>query len=327
MSSWRRDPGAGSKFLVSRRLAVLILVALAGWLVSACNSDPAPASPTNAAGQPTATRAGPTAPPTDTAVPPTPTPTPEPPVANVNGQQITLAEYSSHLQRLELSLTETGTEMATEEKRERVLKDLIDQLLLAQAAAEAGFSVDQQTVDERIESLAAQVGGAAGLEAWQQAHAYSPESFRQDLARAIAAAWMRDNIIAGVPDAAEQVYARQILLYNAEDASAVLNELNAGGDFEVLARVNDPQGFGELGWFPRGFLMVPEIEAAAFAMQPGELSEVIESPLGFHILKVVDRSETRPLEPQARYELQLMALQNWLAERRAASEIEILPAP
>jgi parvulin-like peptidyl-prolyl isomerase len=69
---------------------------------------------------------------------------------------------------------------------------------------------------------------------------------------------------------------------------------------------------------------VPEIETAAFELQPGEISEVIESPLGFHILKVVDRSESRPLDPQARYELQLLALKNWLNEQRAISDIELL---
>jgi peptidyl-prolyl cis-trans isomerase C len=327
MFLWIRDLSRSrsreQRIHLPRRLTVLCGIALAAGVLSAC--DPAPAPPTQTSspeGLPGT--AIPTVLPTETSVPPTPTLTPEPPVAIVNGQQIFQAEFSNHMQRLEMSIVETGIELATEEKRERVLKDLIDQLLLAQAAEDAGFVVDQVTVDERIESLAAQVGGVAGLEAWQQAHAYTWESFRQDLSRAIAAAWMRDNIIADVPDAGEQVYARQILLYNSGDASAVLSELNAGGDFEVLARVNDPQGFGELGWFPRGFLTVPEIETAAFAMQPGEISEIIESPLGFHILKVVDRSESRLLEPQAKYELQLLALRNWLKERRAASEIEIL---
>jgi peptidyl-prolyl cis-trans isomerase C len=242
----------------------------------------------------------------------------------VDGQPITMADFSAHLERLELSLAETGTELAPEEKRERVLTDLIDQMLLALAAEDAGFVVDQGLVDERIEALADQAGGSAELAAWQQAHAYTPESFRQDLARAIAAAWMRDSIVAAVPEEAEQVYARQILLYNREDASAILGQLEAGGDFEELARVNDPQGFGELGWFPRGYLIVPEVEQAAFSLQPDEISGIIESPLGFHILKVVDRSESRLLDPQARYELQLKELRRWLVERRETSEIVVL---
>jgi peptidyl-prolyl cis-trans isomerase C len=310
--------------IAQRFSSCLLWILLLGVLLAACNGGPGTATGL----PPTATVPPGTAPatlaPTASPVPPTATPTPEPPVALVNGEPITLAEYNAGLQRLEMALAETGTELATEEKREQILQDLIDQLLLAQAANEAGFVADQETVEERIEALAAQVGGSSGLEAWQQAHAYTPESFRQDLARAIAAAWMRDQIAAAVPEAAEQVYARQILLYNSGDAAAVLNRIEAGEDFEVLARVNDPQGFGELGWFPRGYLMQPEIEEAAFAMQPGEISSVIETELGFHILKVVDRNESRPLTPQARYDLQLSALRDWLEERRAASEIEIL---
>lgn len=295
---------------------------LAGGLIAAC--DGTPEGPTATGTQANTPTGAITVTVSPSPVPPTATPTPEPPVARVNGREITLAEYNAEFERLELALAETGTELATDVMRERVLQDLIDQHLLAQAAEEAGFIVEPMMVDERIEALAAQVGGITQLEAWQQTYAYTPESFRQDLARAIAAAWMRDNIITTVPEAVEQVYARQILLYNSEDAAELMRQLNTGGDFEVLARVNDPQGFGELGWFPQGYLTVPEIEAAAFALQPDEISDVIESPLGFHIIKVVDRADSRPLEPQARYELQLLALQNWLIERRASSEIEVL---
>src|SRR5690606_7857965 len=87
-----------------------------------------------------------------------------------------------------------------------------------------------------------------------------------------------------------------------ERALEILRELREGADFAALARrhSNDPgtreQG-GDLGWFRRGD-MVPQFDSAAFALRPGELSGVVESAFGFHIIRV-DR--VRGAERQARH--------------------------
>jgi parvulin-like peptidyl-prolyl isomerase len=81
---------------------------------------------------------------------------------------------------------------------------------------------------------------------------------------------------------------------------------------------------GDLGWFPRGYLLDQKLEAAAFELQPGEQSGVIETSIGFHILQVIQREMARSLEADARLALQTQALREWLSERRAQSEIQIL---
>lgn len=69
-----------------------------------------------------------------------------------------------------------------------------------------------------------------------------------------------------------------------------------GEDFILLARTysDDPSGEkgGDLGWFSRGE-MVPEFEKAAFALQPGEISEVVQSQFGFHIIRCTGRKGDR----------------------------------
>lgn len=111
----------------------------------------------------------------------------------------------------------------------------------------------------------------------------------------------------------EEVHARHILFRvepgaSAEEkeaarskASAVLKELEAGGDFAALARQHSQDATagagGDLGWFGRG-RMVPSFEQAAFALLPGAISEVVETPFGYHIIKVEDKRAERlqPLE-------------------------------
>jgi len=120
------------------------------------------------------------------------------------------------------------------------------------------------------------------------------------------------------------VHARQILTRTAEEANQALAKLQAGQDFDTLAKEADPIAHGELGWLPRGFLFFPELEEAAFKLEPGQYSSVIQTPSGYHILYIIERDPQRALDPQARLILQGKALQAWLDERRQQSQIEII---
>lgn len=258
--------------------------------------------------------------PTRTSTPFQPSPTPQPLAAVVNGEAIPLEHYQSELARYQAVV---GIQLATEDEQ-RVLQEMVDQLLLAQAAAEAGFAVDDAAIQAREERLVSQMGSDQALVDWIASHGYTQESFRQELRRSIAVAWMRDKIVAELPAAVEQVLARQILLYNSDAAAEALARLTAGEDFAALAAEYDPLTKGDLGWFPRGYLLDPALEEAAFSLQPGERSDIIETALGFHILQIIERDPARPLEQDARLALQSQHIQAWLAERRANSDIQIL---
>jgi peptidyl-prolyl cis-trans isomerase C len=287
------------------------------WLfLAACGSvapSPKPSSPTAASSETPAL-------PTQTLTPFLPSPTPPPLAARVNGEAITLEQLQAEVSRYQAAV---GTQLATEDEQ-RVLDDLIDQTLLAQAAYAGGYTLDEAALQERIAALVERLGSQQALIEWQAANGYSEESFRQDLTRAVAAAWMRDQIAASVPLTAEQVHARQIRHYNPEAAAEALAQLRSGADFAALAAQVDPIGKGDLGWFPRGYLLDKKLEEAAFSLEPGEYSEVIEASTGFHILQVIERDPAHSLEPDARLTLQYQVLEAWLQERRAQSEIQVL---
>jgi len=194
-------------------------------------------------------------------------------------------------------------------------------LLLSQAGRENGFTLDEAGLKARIDSLAAQVGGVEALSTWQSEHGYSEAAFRSALKRSAEAAWMRDKILAEVPSTAEQVHVQQILLYNQDTALSFLTQLNGGADFDELALRADPLTGGDLGWVPRGYLLEPKIEEAAFTLVPGTYSDVIATDVGFHIVRVLERDPQRPLSPDAYLALQELALKTWVTGQRQQASI------
>jgi len=108
----------------------------------------------------------------------------------------------------------------------------------------------------------------------------------------------------------EQVKASHILLKTEgkdeaavrQKAEQVLKEVKSGGDFAALARkYSEDDGSkangGDLDYFARG-RMVPEFEKVAFTLEPGQVSDLVKSQFGFHIIKVIDKrpGATRPLD-------------------------------
>ena len=136
---------------------------------------------------------------------------------------------------------------------------------------------------------------------------------------------MRDKIISAVPKTADQVYAAQILFYNEEAARTVADQLNSGANFAELAILYEPNTGGQLGWFPRDYILEPALEEAAFGLEPDQYSDVITTEVGYHIIKVMERDSQHPLSPDAYLVLQAKALQDWLAQRRSESEIVLAP--
>jgi peptidyl-prolyl cis-trans isomerase C len=266
----------------------------------------------------------PTVTPTATLTPEPPTATPEPTALTVNGEGITVVEFNAELQRYLTSQTNLGKAVSAEEALEVVREDLTAQLLLAQGARAQGFSLDEAGLQARMDSLAVQVGGPEALSKWQSEHGYSEPAFRSSLKRGAEAAWMRDKILAEVPSTAEQVHVQQILLYNQDTALSFLTQLNGGADFDELASRADPLTRGDLGWVPRGYLLEPKLEEAAFNLTVGQYSDVIATDVGFHILRILERDPERPLSPDAYLTLQELALKNWVNVQRQQAQVVFL---
>ncbi len=228
------------------------------------------------------------------------------------------------MQRLQASLSASGKTLQPADLQKQVLDEFTSQLLLAAAAQKGGYTLDDAALQKHIDDLTTQAGGTDAMKAWMKNNFYDSDSLKIALRRQMAAAWERDQITAAAPTTADQVHARQMLLLDPYTANLYYQKLQAGADFTTLAFVVDPDTGGDLGWFPQGYLLLPEIEKAAFDLKPGQYSPVIHTAYGYQIIYVIERDSQHPLSADARQALQQQLLDTWLKEQTTQAKIEIL---
>ncbi len=321
-----------------RHTKLLTLVALALLvLVPACDTG----IPESAQSLPTVTPLAPAeaaAPDATATLVPAPTNTTEPLAAVVNGDPIALAAYERQVERYESSMVAAGQDPSTPEGqtalaqgRQWVLDLMIEQLLIGQAAVEEGMSVTDEDVDATITGLREEIGDVA-FDDWLTQEGITLDEMREQLRQDMLATQMANRIAETVPTHAEHVHARHIVVGTQEEAQVVLSQLQAGGDFASLARtysqdISTRDLGGDLGFFPMGVLTSREVEAAAFALQPGQVSDVVVSELGYHVVQVVERAPDREIAPENLRMLRDLAVRTWLDGLRAGADIQVLVAP
>ena len=96
----------------------------------------------------------------------------------------------------------------------------------------------------------------------------------------------------------EAVHLRHVLVADEKQAKDILVAVRVGADFGKLAQqlsldtASRDRG-GDIGFISRGML-IPEIEKVAFSLKPGEVSDVIKTSLGYHVIKVEEKREAKP---------------------------------
>ena len=310
-------------------LGALLLLAIAG-----CDSAPAPAA--NPIVPPATTNAAQVATPQPAA--PQPTKPPAGPVAVVNGQEVSAEVYQREVARRQAGLAQRGVNLNTPQgqaqltqEKQMALDNMIDDMLIAQEAARQGVSVTDAEIEAAFQEIIKQVGSQ---QAFEQLLAQSGQTL--DEARSIQRTQMlnnkmRDKVVAGI-QTAEQVRARHILVDALATAQALLAQIQGGADFGTVAQQSSldtttKSSGGDLGWFPRGVLPSKELEDAAFSLQPGQLSNVVQSAFGYHLLQVLERDAARPLAGEQLVLVQQQAMENWLSGLRAQAQVQRAATP
>ncbi len=241
-------------------------------------------------------------------------------VARVNGQAITLAAFERALAR------SSSPDADAVVLRGAVLETMIDQLLIVQAAAAGGLTVEDAALEAELASYVQAVGGADAWANWLADNGYTETEFRAALRESLLTNLVRDVVTSGLNGAQPHVHARHILVATEAEARAVLARLQAGERFEALAAavsldVTTQARGGDLGWFVEDELLDPALARLAFTLPINSIAGPIESRLGFHILQTLERADL-PIPPEKLAVVAQLRFENWLDNLAARSTIE-----
>ena len=209
--------------------------------------------------------------------------------------------------------------------REKILDVLIGQELLWQAAQNENIIANDDEINQAFEQYRAQFDNEVSFNIKLQAGDYDNTTFRENLKHQLSAQkWIEKFVLNGVSVSDTEVHAfylenkqqftkpetiraRHILVkvepgssdearQNAlERLKEIKREIDSGAEFETLAREisQGPSAAngGDLGYFGRGQMVAP-FENAAFELAPGEVSGIVETRFGFHLIQLVDRKSS-----------------------------------
>ncbi len=236
-------------------------------------------------------------------------------VARVDGTPITRNQ-------LDLAEDELGPDLAQLPAATRdavVLQYVVELTLLAGAAREAGL--DQTDQYKR-------------LSRYYELRALRDVFFQQEIRANVtdeAAQQLYDERIGSAEPEAE-VRARHILVETEDEARAVIEKLDGGADFAELAQQESTgpsaANGGDLGFFSREQMVAPFAEAA-FALEPGSVSDPVQTQFGWHVIKVEEKRDREPpkfadVREQLKSTLIRQQLQQRMSDLRGAASVEIL---
>ncbi|MFJ8514205.1 peptidylprolyl isomerase [Lysinibacillus xylanilyticus] len=255
-------------------------------------------------------------------------------VAKVDGEKILQTELDDALRE------QYGTE---------VLDTLITNKIVELEAKKEGVSVSDDAIQEEYEELAESYGGEESLQEALEANGLTEQSVKDN----IRMYQLTKNVIATSIEISdeevaqyfednkdsygqkEQVVASHILLEDEAAAKDVLAKVKAGEDFSELAKTysidsSTNEAGGEIGYISRG-QMDEKFEEAAFGLEKGSVSDIVQTSEGYHIIKVTEKvpEEVAVLEDvkDEVYETVLEDRINeeyssWLAEKQEQYKIE-----
>jgi len=247
-------------------------------------------------------------------------------VARVNGQDVTKEDFERMIKTVEAS----AGQPIPPDRRDEIMRNLLDQLvvytLLNQEAKTRGLVVSDAEIDAKLAEVRKQFPTQEAFDKALKDRNMTIDGFKKDARIDLSVNKVMEAELSTLPGPSdaeakdfyaknpdrfkeeESVRASHILIRVAPDADAatkakakatidaVLKKAKGGEDFAKLAQQYSQDGSaaqgGDLNYFPKG-QMVPEFSNVAFALKPGQLSDVVTTQFGYHIIKTTDHKTGR----------------------------------
>ena len=283
--------------------------------------------------------------------------------AIVNGQEISGEAVQFELDRLVRFYMGHGMTMEEVKQNlpkleEKALDQAVGAKLLLDRAQQLDVPVTAADIDAEVAKVVTQVGGAENFRKALEQQGITEAAFRKELEKGAKVNKLVEQACAGVPDPTEdevarffeqhkaefvtppQVLCQHILVKGSDDKALdkikeIRERIVSGkSDFAAEAKEHSdcPSGAegGSLGWFGRG-MMVPEFDKVAFEMKKGEVSGVVSTQFGYHIIYKADEKGGGEqtlvdvhdqIKDLLRHEARGRAMDSFVAELKANAKVE-----
>jgi len=246
------------------------------------------------------------------------------PVASVNGNwfwnTVTYNQYLFELASIQKFYTSQGQDLNSQEGKQKlsqlkndIIIQLENNLIIEQQARKYGIKVTNKEIQTQYDELVKNAGGVEKVKTTlDKLYGWTIDDFKEKIKQSVLQKKLAEKILA---DESLNAPAKK----QAED---ILKQIQAGGDFAELAKKYSTDGSasngGDLGLISKG-QTVPEFEAAAFGLQEGQVSGVVKTQYGYHIIKA-----TKKEGDQVRVSHILIKgadIDSWLKDQRAKAKI------
>ncbi|KJS29092.1 MAG: hypothetical protein VR64_21830 [Desulfatitalea sp. BRH_c12] len=288
--------------------------------------------------------------------------------ATINGEGIAYKDFDWEVALYSKRMQAQGKQIPEEfqgQVKKDVLNDMISRELILQESKKKGIKVDPQFVQKEISAIQMRYEDPEQFKKALAEMNMTEDALKKQITQRSAIRDLIDKEVASkitVSDKdtkafydenpslfkrPEEVHAQHILIKSEADAEEkqkkasrqtlvdIKKKIDAGEDFGALAKAHSQcpsaQNNGDLGSFSKG-KMVPAFETAAFALKPGQVSDIVETNFGYHLIKVLEHSDPQTLkyeEVQPKINASLRnqkvqtEVQKYVEELRKSAKIEI----
>lgn len=225
-------------------------------------------------------------------------------VAKVNEEEITKEQF---ITRINIIKWLSGGRIDVEKEKGSILDSMVDERILLQKAEELDVAIDENKFEEEFKQfedlMVSMLGSKENFEEEAKNNGVKLQDLKDWYKEQFKVQTLLDKISQDITLTDEEkaqaeeehkdemeIKARHILISDRAKAEKILAEIRGGLDFVEAAKqyTEEPGGKergGDLGYFGKGDMVEP-FEQAAFALKPGEVSDIVQTEFGYHIIKV-----------------------------------------
>mgnify|MGYP001387869585 CR=1 FL=1 len=246
------------------------------------------------------------------------------PVLSVNGNVLwnteTYGSYLFELSSIRKFYESQGQDLTTDdvkkqlvELKEQLMTQLEDQQLVSQEAAKQRIKVTPKEIDDEFNKLTENAGGPDKVkETLQKLYGWTVDDFKKKIRFSLVQQKLADKI-------SNDSSLNGVAKAKAED---LLKQIKGGADFAELAKANSEDSSasagGDLGFITKG-QTVAEFEEAAFKLEVGQVSDIVKTQFGYHIIKSIEKKDDTV--HVSHILIKGVDLESWLKEQRDKAKI------